>query len=353
MICFASYKIFGTDETDHGVDQQRRVAARETVASRLERDLVGALVRAGGKLGALPGFEVHQVGRVERAALANRAIGVIEHRDVDAETAAGFLGPGQALKKNVHRRASFERAHLGRDMTEHAVLRRHAGAFDNVGGEFEQAAHIVGFVDARIDADQRVASAVSEAFIRGARDPVGIVARMIGLKPRRETAGQSERGASLGDDANFRGDRDQIEIRAKLGDCGGDLGGDAAASREDRVAGRCVIEQPFAKLADGLVGDLFVRAAIERVIDDTRHLIAFICHHRVFAQVTQRQIRENNLRRDALLLGARRDTGEFIAGTRLIGARENVLDGFELVGFSEQARRKFHGPTLFADSNLA
>ena len=143
-----------------------------------------------------------------------------------------FSRAREALEHDVHRGAGFECAHLGGDMAEHAVLRRHAGAIDDVGGEFEQTADVVGIIDARVDSDERVAGRVGEAFISCGGDSGEIVARMVGLQAGREPARESERGARVSDDANLRRDRDQIQIGAQLGDRGSDLRGDAPAGGE-------------------------------------------------------------------------------------------------------------------------
>ena len=42
----AVLEVLGADEADHGVDEERLVAPREAVAARLDRDLIGAVVRA-------------------------------------------------------------------------------------------------------------------------------------------------------------------------------------------------------------------------------------------------------------------------------------------------------------------
>ncbi len=90
-------------------------------------------------------------------------------------------------------------------MAEDAVLGRRSGALDDVGGELEDAADVVGLVDARVDADEGVAGRVGEAFVGGSRDAGKIVARMIGLQARREAAGEAERIARCGDDCAARG----------------------------------------------------------------------------------------------------------------------------------------------------
>src|SRR5271165_6235231 len=127
---------------------------------------------------------------------------------------------------------------------------------------------------------------------------------MVGLQARREAAGEAERVARCGDDANFRGDRDQVQVGAELGDGGGDLSGDAAAGHEDSVAGGGVVEQPFAELADGLGAHGGESFAIERVVNYAGHFVAIVSHDRIFAQVVQGEIGEYGFGGDSFLFGA-------------------------------------------------
>jgi hypothetical protein len=160
----------------------------------------------------LAGFEIHQIRRVEGAALANSAIALIEHRDVNSETAARLLGTRETLKKDVDWSAELERAYLSRDVTEQAVLRRHAGAIYNFSGEIEQPLEIGGFIDARIDADQRVATSLREALVDRCGDRLGIIPRMIWLQASREASTQTDSRARPGDHAKLRADRYQVEV---------------------------------------------------------------------------------------------------------------------------------------------
>ena len=66
-----------------------------------------------------------------------------------------------------------------------------------------------------------------------------------------------------------------------------------------------------------------IRVAVERVVDHARHFVALVRDNRILAQVAQRQIGEHDLRRDAFLLGSRRDAREFVARARLVGACEH------------------------------
>ena len=67
------------------------------------------------------------------------------------------LGAGETLEQDVHRRAALERAHLGGDVRQHAILRRDLPALDELVRQLEQRATFATVVDAGIDADQRVA----------------------------------------------------------------------------------------------------------------------------------------------------------------------------------------------------
>src|SRR6516164_1221297 len=92
-------EIFRADEADYRVDEERRERARHRVGARLERLLVDAVVRAGGKRAALPGLEVHHV--VADGAALERQRGrarLGEQREIDAEAFVRGLAPRDRLE---------------------------------------------------------------------------------------------------------------------------------------------------------------------------------------------------------------------------------------------------------------
>ena len=161
---------------------------------------------------------------------------------------------------------------------------------------------------------------------------------MIRLKPRREPRAHPERGARARDDADLRGNRDAIETRRQLRDRGSDLAGEAASGARDIFAGRGVIKEPFAQLADGAIFVAREFGAIEAVVDNPRHLVALVRNHRIVAQIVQRQIGQDHLGRDAFALGPRREARQLVAGARLVGAGQNLAHRIEAVGDPEKAR---------------
>src|SRR5436309_2628837 len=54
-------QVFGPDESDHGIDQQRLEWTRHRIGARLERLLVDAVMRIGRERAALSGLEIHHV----------------------------------------------------------------------------------------------------------------------------------------------------------------------------------------------------------------------------------------------------------------------------------------------------
>jgi hypothetical protein len=116
----------------------------------------------------------------------------------------------------------------------------------------------------------------------------------------------------------------------------------ARPDREDRVAGRRVIEQPFAELADGLVAHGGECVAVQRVVDHARHFVAIVGNDRVLAQVVQGQIGEHGLGCYSFPLGARGDSRNLVARARFVGAGEQFLDRAEPVRSAKQSRREFH-----------
>ena len=61
MICRSSYEIFGPDEADHAVDQERVERPGHAVGPGLQGELVDAVVGPGREGAPLPGLEVHRL----------------------------------------------------------------------------------------------------------------------------------------------------------------------------------------------------------------------------------------------------------------------------------------------------
>src|SRR5262249_21004878 len=154
-----------------------------------------------------------------------------------------------------------------------------------------------------------VAASVSEPFIGRGRDAVEIVARMVGLQARREPPAETYGGAPPGDDANLGCDRDEIEVGTELGDRGGALSRNPASGGSDLCAARAVVEQPFAKRADRSILVARKLAPVDAIVDSAGDFIAFVAHHRMIAQIINRELREHQLRGDALALAARGKIG--------------------------------------------
>ncbi len=105
---FAVIKIFGADEADHGVDEQRGEVACDSIGTDFARLLVDAVVRAGGERGALAGLELHDVVADGSPAEGEGGIARLrEQGQVDAEAFVSGLGAGDGLKNEIDGRAVF------------------------------------------------------------------------------------------------------------------------------------------------------------------------------------------------------------------------------------------------------
>ena len=97
-----------------------------------------------------------------------------------------FCEPAQRLEDQADRRASFQALHLRRDVGQHAVLRRNLPRLDHVVGHLEQPRHRTVRIVHRVDADDRVAGAVGQAFVDLGADAFGRVGWVVGLVAARE-----------------------------------------------------------------------------------------------------------------------------------------------------------------------
>ena len=165
---------------------------------------------------------------------------------------------------------------------------------------------------------------------------------MVGLQARGEPPAETYGGARPGNHANLGCDRDQVEVRAELGDRGGALARNPASGGGDLFAARAVVEQPFAKLANGLILVARKLAPVDALVDNARDLIAFVAHDRMIEQIINREVREHQLRGDALALAARGQIGEFVTRTRLVGTCQHLAHRIKAVRGAEQAGRELH-----------
>ncbi|SKY49546.1 Uncharacterised protein [Mycobacteroides abscessus subsp. abscessus] len=137
-------EIFGPDESDDGVDQQRLQRPCDRVGARFEGLLVdgpatGPEVCARRQCRALPGLQIHHV--VADGPAVQRPPGLIafvENCQVDAESAVGALGARNRLEDQVDRCARLDQADRRGDVREHARLHRNIETLPHVVEEFEQ-----------------------------------------------------------------------------------------------------------------------------------------------------------------------------------------------------------------------
>ena len=262
---------------------------------------------------ALAGLEIHHVV-AERAALQRqrRLARLAQQRERHAEAGIRRLGAADRLEHEVHRRAALDRAQAGRDVRQHAGLRRNGVALAHRVQHGEQRARGIDAVGGRVDADHRVAGTEQQPVERGGGDAARIVGRMVGLQAHREAPGQADRVAEARDDAALGRDRDQVLQAHQLADRGGHLGRQAGAQRRQRV--RLRGEQELAELADGERGDRGERRCVVAVDDQPGDFVGFVGNDRLGQDRRQRQVGQRHLRGDPLGRGCRGQARERVAG---------------------------------------
>ena len=157
----AVVEIFRPDETDHGVDQQRLVAPRDRVGARLQRLLVDAVMRAWPRARCPARFRNTSrcrpmVPRRERQA-RRRAPRRAAARSMPKLRLAASR-PGNRLEHKIDRRAPADQIERGRDMRQHAALRRDFELDPDFIEHRQQLMHALRAVGGRVDADHGVAA---------------------------------------------------------------------------------------------------------------------------------------------------------------------------------------------------
>ena len=89
----AVVEIFGADEADHRIDEQRLEFSRNRIGARLERLLIDAVMRVGGERAALAGLKIHDVVADRPALQPSAAVAAfVQHGEVDAEALVRRFG---------------------------------------------------------------------------------------------------------------------------------------------------------------------------------------------------------------------------------------------------------------------
>ena len=311
----AVVKIFGADEADDRIDQQRPELPGDAIGAAFEGLLVDAVVGAGRQCRALAGFEIQRVAA--DGAAAKRSGGVLrcaEQRQVDAEAAVGTFGAGDRLEGKIDRRAALDQLQRRRDMGEHAALRRNIEALADVVEQRQQRRGRLQAVAGRVDADAGVTRAEQQAIEDRRGDACGIVGRVVGLQPGRQPAGQAERVAERRDDTDFARHRDQVLVAHQLRYRSDHFGGQAGRHGGDLDA--IDRQQPFAELPDGHRRDRREGRCIMAVDDQPRDLVGLIRDDEIAEEHRQRQVGEAIACRHPRLGGRSGDPRQHIAGTQ-------------------------------------
>ena len=116
---------------------------------------------------------------------------------------------------------------------------------------------------------------------------------MIRLQPRRDAAGEAERVVATHHHANLsRGDH-QIHVAHQLTNRGHHLRREAWRDRQDLLAARPIVEQPFAEFPDGHGGDRPTSVAHTTVLEQAGELILLVGNGWRFEQRCEWHLGEN------------------------------------------------------------
>ena len=85
----------------------------------------------------------------------------------------------------------------------------------------------------------------------------------------------------MGGDSDFPGPVNQVEIRHEFGHRSNHFPGQGIADPPDHRSGGGIRQQPFPEIAHAPALDLFINGFVDRVINDTGHLIGLIGHRRI------------------------------------------------------------------------
>ncbi len=169
-----------------------------------------------------------------------------------------------------------------------------------------------------------------------------VVGRVVRLHADAEHAALAHRVAAPRHVANLRGGVDEVLVPHQLRDRRGDLGRDRPLQRAKRVAGRGVVEEEFAELADRERANAGERGAVVGVEDEPRHVVRVGVDDGLIDDGGERHVGEGELGRDALALGARGEPGELVAGLRLVRLREQFAEVGEDEPLAADGVREWH-----------
>ena len=215
------------------------VVAGQAVVARLQRHLIGAVVRVGRQRRALAGLEVHDVRPLRLPQLQRHVLRLVEQRQRDAEAAQRLLGAGDRLEHQVELRALLQRLHLRGDVGEAAVLGRDAPLAHEVAGRVQDRRGRPGIVGDRVDADDRVAGAVRAARRAATPGCPSIESDgWFGCRRIESRPGQPDGVGRVHHDPDLPGRVDEVHVRHQLGAGRDHLAGEPARQAQQLRARR-------------------------------------------------------------------------------------------------------------------
>ncbi len=299
--------------------------AGEAVVARLQRHLIGPLVRVGRQRRALAGLEVHHVRPLRLPQLQRHVVRLVEQRQRDAEAAQRLLRPGDRLEHQAELRARLQRLHLRRDVREAAVLRRDAPLPHEVAGRVQDrrrrapGSSVTGLMPMTASP-----APYDEPLAQRGHDPVDRIGRVVGLQPDRQPLRQTDGVGRVHDDPDLSRRVDQIQVGHQLGAGGDHLAGEAARQAQQLGAVGGVGEHVLAQLRHRPGLHAVVDRPLQIVEDQARDRVGLRRDDRVLVQLGQRHLGQHALGGDPLGDAVGGQAGQPIARLLLVGLGEDL-----------------------------
>ncbi len=198
-------------------------------------------------------------------------------------------------------------------------------------------------IGGRVHPDDRVARAHQQAVEGRDQDALGRIGRMVRLVAGGEASGQADRGAEARHDRPLGGHRDEVLQPADLGDRRDHLGGEAGREGGERPRVGGGGEQPLAEGADREGRDRREGRRVVPAGDQVGDLVLLRGDQLLGQEGLQRQVRQRDLRGQALHRPVGAEAGELVAGPlrRRLGEQAAQVGEGEACAFDR--RRVGHG----------
>ena len=177
-----------------------------------------------------------------------------------------------------------------------------------------------------IHSDHGVSASVKQPFKRGEQNSSNIIDWMVWLAADTEHSPLAHRIPASRDVPNFRRSEDQILIAHNLGQCRRDFGNDRVLDRFQLCLAGRVVEDVFAKLANGFALDRLECFLIERLKNQAADFIIGGINQRPLDNLGEGKVGKLAFGRNSLALRSRRDACQLVTRLLLIGFGKQLAE---------------------------